>query len=108
MPCYSSNTSLSAASIDDSTGVTYFASLANQTSIRFTFLPPSGGSITSIACTPPGPSVGTDYIEFATAHIDNSYVVTITYSTSGFEDKGGPLVTPVKVPTFKPVVSCPT
>jgi hypothetical protein len=69
---------------------------------------PSGGSITSIACTPPGPSVGTDYIEFATAHIDNSYVVTITYSTSGFEDKGGPLVTPVKVPTFKPVVSCPT
>jgi hypothetical protein len=108
MPCYSSNTSLLAASVDDSAGVTYFACLGNQSTLRFTFVPPTGGSITSIVCTPAGPSVGTDYIEFATAHLDIPYVVTITYSTTGFEDEPGPLATPTKVPTFKPVVRCPT
>ena len=113
MPCYSSNTTLFAATVDDSAGVTYFASLANQSKISFTFLPPSGGSITGIACTPAGPLIGSDSIEFGSADLDISYVVTITYTTSSggsdtsTDDHATPLVVPTKMPTFKPVTSCP-
>jgi hypothetical protein len=114
MYCYSTDTTLYAASIDDSSGVTHFASLETQSTIRFTFLPPSGGgSITSVSCTPSGPSIGSNYIEFGTAHIDTPYVVTIVYTTSSKSDTTGsdhhasPLVTPTKMPTFKPVARCP-
>jgi hypothetical protein len=114
MPCYSSNTTLAASAVDDSEGVIYYASLEQLSTIRFTFSPPSGGSITSVTCSPPGPTTGTDYVEFVGTHAGNAYVVTVVFTTSSREsdsDSDGhvsPLETPTKVPTFKPVVRCPS
>src|SRR5690349_12045593 len=116
MPCYSINTHLSAPDVDDSAATIYFASLASQSTIRFTFDPPTGGYITSVTSDPAGPSTGTDWIEFTTANVDKPYTVTIIYSTGAGEERKDagddihihPLETPTKKPTFKPVLTCPS
>lgn len=105
MPCYSANTTLAAERLDDGAATFYFVSLATQSPVRITFTPPSGESITSIACSPTGPSTGTDYVEFGTAHINNTYTVTVAYTGSTREAEL--LETPSKLPKFKPVISCP-
>jgi hypothetical protein len=112
MPCYQSNTHLFAATVDDSAATIYFVSLASQSPVRITFDPPTGGTITSVQSSPTGPSTGVDWIEFATAHINTPYTVTIIYSTGSDErvapgERAAPLETPTKKPTFKPVATCP-
>jgi hypothetical protein len=105
MPCYSSNTSLDADRLDDGAATYYYVSLATQSPIRITFVPPSGESITGVSCSPTGPSVGTDWVEFGTAHIGGTYTVTVTYT--GSQLKASPLDTPTKLPKFRPASSCP-
>lgn len=114
MPCYTSSTSLPAADLDDSSGVIYNAIVASGTSITFTFTPPNGESITSVQCSPTGPTVGTNNIVFTIDHVNIPYLVTVIYTgpSGTFRDKDDdghihPLETPTKKPTFKPVLSCP-
>jgi hypothetical protein len=105
MPCYSTNTNLDADRLDDGAATTYFVSLASQSPVRMTFVPPSGESITSVACWPTGPSTGTNYVEFGTVHLNNTYTVTVVYTDN--TRMVTPLVTPTKTPKFRPVSSCP-
>jgi hypothetical protein len=121
MTCIQTNSNLNAADVDDSTGFIYYVSFLVTSTIRITFTPPTGGSVTGVSVTPPGgaptPSTGTDWIEFETAHVNIEYPLTVVYtepsdaprdSTGDSDNTIHPLETPTKTPKFKPVWSCPS
>jgi hypothetical protein len=104
MPCYTTTTTLYANNLDDGEATYYYISFASQSTVRVIFLPPAGESITSVSCSPSGPTTGNYYVEFGTSHVGGTYTVTVVYTGS---QRDAPLVTPTKTPKFKPVVSCP-
>lgn len=109
MPCYTTDTSLIASLLDDGATTFYYINVSAQSPIRITFKPPSGESISGVTCTPTGPSTGSDWVEFGTAHISYTYTVTVVYTgdARSSDDAGHPLETPTKTPKFRPVTICP-
>lgn len=111
MPCYTSNTNLDASRLDDGAATFYYVNVGSTSPIKLTFTPPSGESITSVACSPPGPSTGSDWVEFGTAHISNTYTVTVIYTGAARSNDDAdfvrPMFTPTKTPKFRPVLTCP-
>lgn len=82
-----------------------YVSFEVRSTITVTFTPPSGSSITNVTYTStpstlpngyPAPTVGTNYITFSDpGALVAEFHVAVSYN-------------PTKVPTFKPVVSCPS